>query len=146
MILSVNAIDNAFYSWQDDSTADTLYVTSGGNYWVEISANECESVYSINVHEVICDPIVELPNVFTPNGDELNDFFKPSEAKYIKLATLTIYNRWGQLLFQTSEIVEGWNGQVNGEVCGEGTYYWTLEYFDFLNRPQNHSGFLNLIK
>jgi gliding motility-associated-like protein len=65
---------------------------------------------------------ITLPNVFTPNGDGVNDRFLPFEA-YPGRWRLTIHNRWGQALFTTDSVTAGWSGAD----AADGTYFWTLE-------------------
>jgi gliding motility-associated-like protein len=69
-------------------------------------------------------PEVRMPNVFTPNGDQLNEVFRPIALKNTTDAHLTIYNRWGRLLYQTKDVERGWNGDDHPA----GVYYWSLLY------------------
>jgi gliding motility-associated-like protein len=78
-------------------------------------------------------PQVVVPNVFTPNGDELNDIWMPlikfeqSLSKY----NLVIYNRWGIKVFESSNTKQGWDGRTtSGVTCNEGTYYCIISYYD----------------
>lgn len=72
--------------------------------------------------------LIAVPTAFTPNGDGLNDYLYPNNA--IKAVDLyfAIYNRWGQLVFQTRNWQEKWDGKVNGIPQGSGTYVWMLQY------------------
>lgn len=69
-----------------------------------------------------------VPNVFSPNSDGANDFFLPASNCVIEDYTFSIYNRWGQLLFQTTNPSEGWNGQTKSEPVAHDTYIYTIEY------------------
>lgn len=71
----------------------------------------------------------KIPNVFTPNEDGKNDVFK-IEIKGEEVFDLKIYNRWGGLVFESTNPQNPWNGKVNnsGTECPEGTYYYTLKY------------------
>lgn len=90
--------------------------------------------------------LIEMPNIFTPNDDAANDFFKPIIMKGIKKSTLVIYNRWGQKLFETDNIAEGWDGKLNGRICTAGIYYWIINYYDINAKNISASGFLSLFK
>jgi gliding motility-associated-like protein len=68
------------------------------------------------------DGTITLPNIFTPNGDGVNDRFVPFEAFPGKWV-LTIFNRWGSEVFSSTNLVQGWNG----EEAPSGTYYWVIE-------------------
>lgn len=73
---------------------------------------------------VFPDPIIEMPNVFTPGNDEYNPVFKPMRFENVIGATLTILNRWGQEIFLTEDVVTGWHGRNSPA----GIYYWILRY------------------
>jgi gliding motility-associated-like protein len=63
-----------------------------------------------------------IPNAFSPNGDELNDRFQPVTAVDLKDYTLTIYNRWGELIYQSQNQHKGWDGMHQGKPVPQGTY------------------------
>ena len=69
---------------------------------------------------------LDMPNVFSPNGDTENDRFIPLDD-FPGEARLTIYNRWGQEIHTTSNIASGWNGLIRGSQAPAGTYYWIVE-------------------
>jgi len=83
---------------------------------------------------------VNLPNIFTPNGDGDNDSFVPFEAFPGKW-NLTIFNRWGTEVFTTSNLSKGWNG----EESPAGTYYWILQPRDG-QQGESVSGYVTLIR
>jgi gliding motility-associated-like protein len=69
-----------------------------------------------------------VPNTFTPDGDDFNNVFKPvisTGFSYDKYQFL-IFNRWGELIFETQDIGEGWDGTYKGRECQDGTYTWKL--------------------
>jgi len=145
--LTLNAsFPNANYLWQDHSSGPTFTVTQQGTYWVDVSTG-CGSVSdTIEVGYQDCEIILEMPNVFTPNRDGLNDYFHPIEIKGIVHATLIIYNRWGNKLFETDDMNTGWNGKFNKRDCSDGTYYWILLYTDINNESSSKNGSLTLIR
>ena len=71
-------------------------------------------------------PEYELPNVFSPNGDNVNDFFIPIKNKHIESVDIKIFNRWGQIVFETTESEINWNGKKRGKKsnCSEGVYFY----------------------
>jgi gliding motility-associated-like protein len=87
-----------------------------------------ETVYS-NFVDIVYRSIVEFPNVFTPNGDGLNDFFT-FKGNYITEGTLLIYNRWGELIFQTDDMNTGWDGHALGREAMMGTYIYRANLVD----------------
>jgi gliding motility-associated-like protein len=67
-----------------------------------------------------------IPSGFTPNGDGLNDVFRPAMNKFEKLVEFSVYNRWGQQLFQTNDKTQGWDGTYHGAPQDLGTYYYMI--------------------
>lgn len=70
----------------------------------------------------------DFPNAFTPNGDGLNDVFRPIFRCPVLAAHLRIYNRWGQMVFETRDPDAGWDGKTDGEEAASDVYAWQLEY------------------
>ncbi|WKZ65505.1 MAG: gliding motility-associated C-terminal domain-containing protein [Flavobacteriales bacterium] len=72
-------------------------------------------------------PVYALPNIFTPNGDRVNDLFVPFPYRGVKAIDLRVFNRWGQVVFTTTDPDVRWNGTLNneGETCPDGVYYYT---------------------
>jgi gliding motility-associated-like protein len=73
----------------------------------------------------VSKPIV-LPNAFTPNRDGKNDVFKIPEGIYFKLQHFSIYNRWGNIIFSTTDINKGWDGTYKGYNADQGTYVYVI--------------------
>ena len=73
-----------------------------------------------------------IPNAFTPNGDGLNDVFRITgiPPENITRFNLQIYNRWGQVVFSTNDILEPWDGKMRNDICPEGEYIWVIFYED----------------
>jgi gliding motility-associated-like protein len=67
-----------------------------------------------------------VPSGFTPNGDGLNDVFRPTFLKYQKLVEFSVYNRWGQKVFSTSNKDEGWDGTFNSQPQDMGVYFYNI--------------------
>ncbi len=82
-----------------------------------------------NVAEVAQKPLVFVPNAFTPNGNGMNDLFMPSTG-FVDVShyQFTIFNRWGEMIYQTNAKTDGWDGRVGGEKCMPGVYVWTLTF------------------
>ena len=68
-----------------------------------------------------------VPNIFTPNGDYENDFFKFNTNNILQLDG-TIFNRWGQIVYIINTVEGGWNGRTAADIeCSEGTYYYLID-------------------
>ena len=87
------------------------------------------------------DPVVEMPNVFTPNDDSFNPTFMPSRFENIIAAEMRIFNRWGEEIFCTYDPMEGWNGAS----ASPGVYYWTLRYEGRNGKNGEQKGWVSLI-
>jgi gliding motility-associated-like protein len=113
--------------WSNGSTESKLWVDKGGSYSVLVD-NGCEQKsesLNVTVDKNYCCHF-SAPNVFTPNNDEVNDYFELSTPSDIKQFNLFIYNRWGKLVFKTNELTDFWDGQtLNKEPAVAGVYYWT---------------------
>ena len=71
---------------------------------------------------------VAVPSAFTPNGDGLNDYLYPLDAYKADDLIFRVYNRWGQLVFETKNWTKKWDGRINGYPQDAGTYVWMLNY------------------
>jgi gliding motility-associated-like protein len=75
------------------------------------------------------EPVVEMPNAFTPNNDGSNDEFKPAYKRNIfKDYKLIVYSRWGEIAFESYDIGEGWDGNHNGYPAISDVYAYTFDY------------------
>ena len=119
------------YSWPDGSTAPSFWVTSPGSIEVALS-NDCETLvrtFSAQLEPLDEERLVYVPNTFSPNGDNVNDCFggylsPDAEVAYF---TLRIFDRWGNLLFQTADAEGCWDGTFRGKPMDPGVYVWYLE-------------------
>ena len=116
------------YKWQDGSTRSSYLATQEGTYWVEVSdENGCSNIAWITL--VPCDIELLIPNAFTPNGDGLNDVFGPLMPQImLENYTMLIYNKWGQLVFETRDISKGWDGTFNGKPAMQDMYAYIITY------------------
>lgn len=111
----------AHYLWNNSDTSSTFTITSYGTINLSVTdTNNCSNTINIVV-ENNCPSSVKIPNVFTPNGDGINDNIIP-EYLHITETRFTIFNRWGRIVFETQNVNEAWNG----EDAPEGTYYYIL--------------------
>lgn len=90
---------------------------------------------------------VLIPNAFSPNGDNVNDVFRIIEFKGIKeMKAFRIYNRWGQLLFETKNAELGWDGIFKGVPQEMGVYVYYVEAQTFLDEPFMQKGNITLVR
>lgn len=138
---------NSKYLWQDGTTGPTFDVSKAGLYKTEVT-NTCGSTSdSISIQFKNCDCEFFVPNAFTPNGDGLNDIFKPGYKCYFSAYSFQIYNRWGQVVFSTHNPLEGWDGRLNGLNQPLGTYVWEISFYDtYLQQSTLKKGVVVLIR
>jgi len=146
-ILILNAFyPESNYNWQDNSIETTFGVFSSGNYWVEVN-NQCGTTTdSINVVYEDCDCNIYFPNVFTPNGDGINDDFIPVYDCEFSKYNLIIYNRWGNKIFETDDENIKWDGIINGIKAPEGVYLYVLTYEPHNKIAKQVNGYITLIR
>lgn len=93
----------------------------------------------------ICDTVY-VPTAFTPNQDGRNDVFKATAYGILLQFTLSVYNRFGQLVFQTSDVNKSWDGKVNGFSQPAGVYVWMMKYAFGSRPPRQQQGTIVLIR
>jgi gliding motility-associated-like protein len=91
-------------------------------------------------------PDIYMPTAFTPNGDGRNDLFKPTNVGIKQINYFRIYNRWGQLLFSTSRMNEGWDGTFGGVRQPAGVYVWMIQGVTDNNRIISKKGTVALVR
>lgn len=116
------------YLWNDLSSADTLLVQDQGRYWVDIRTTCFAYRENFLLFTEDCGCEVFIPNVFTPNGDGINDGFLIEAREGIRDFELRIYDRWGKAVFQTRNASESWKGFLGNKAAHVGVYYWVLSY------------------
>jgi gliding motility-associated-like protein len=103
-----------------------------GNYLVNLTvSNEfgCSDFTTISI-QIKGDVIFYIPNSFTPDGDEYNNMFTPIFTSGFDPANfkMDIYNRWGELIFETFDARKGWDGYLDFKKCPIGTYSYSIQY------------------
>jgi gliding motility-associated-like protein len=92
------------------------------------------------------EPILKIPTAFTPNADGLNDIFRIEKSANFTLSSLRIYNRWGEEVFQTSDIHDGWDGSYRGKAQGIGTFVYLVVGEDVQGKSLVVRGNLTLVR
>lgn len=110
---------------------DPLYrYANFGTYTVQqVVANEFDCTDTAYA-QIIIDPeiIIYVPNSFTPDGDGVNDFFMPSLAGFgVKSYEFTIWDRWGECIFSTTDATKAWDGRLDDELVKNDVYVWQLK-------------------
>lgn len=98
-----------------------------------------------NVVEIKFEGEIHLPNVFTPNGDGNNDFFA-AKGKFIKEFKLTVFNRWGEVVYSSNQMENGWNGMYEGTHALADAYAYLVEATDLWGKSIIKRGSVTLLK
>jgi gliding motility-associated-like protein len=91
-------------------------------------------------------PEYYLPNAFTPNGDGLNDVFRPIPSGMKSTVFFRVFNRTGLLVFETNKWMEGWDGKFKGKNADQGTYVWSIRGFDVNGKQVDMQGTVILLR
>ncbi len=137
------------YSWLPGGEGSySIIVDKPGSYILNVTdTNDCPAEGSVLIREY-CLPVLNIPNSFTPNGNQMNDFFLAISDGALDFH-MYIFNRWGELVFESTDISKGWDGKHNGNNAPEGVYIYRIDYsmYEYLELIK-HSKFgnVNLIR
>ncbi len=116
------------YQWFNGSTNNSIVIVDSGDYWVNIT-DKCKTYKDyFSVHTIDCYCQITIPNAFTPNGDGINDVFFPVINCRLDIYRLYIFNRWGDLIFESFNQDETWDGRYKGSDVTDGVYFYRMEY------------------
>jgi gliding motility-associated-like protein len=134
-----------FWNWDfgDTSTSTArnpqhLYTDHGAfvvTLVVNNSGNCPDTIQQVVV--IAKEAYIKVPNAFTPNGDGLNDVFRILRAGVLELIVFRIYNRWGELVFETFDIDEGWDGKFRGNDQDVGTFVYYVQAITVDSNPES---------
>ncbi len=125
-----------------------LAVSETGNYTNRITTSAgCISPISNSILiEVVCNTGIMMPDMFTPNGDGINDKVYPIIPGLRYLRTFEIYNRIGNMVFSTSDTGKGWDGSFRGSQQPADSYIWVIEGVDGRGNKVKKTGMITLIR
>lgn len=145
---------NATFSWTPSSGLSDPFIAdpvlnsiTDGTYYVSMKNTfGCTLQDSVKVSYYV-GPDIYIPNAFTPNGDGLNDIFKPLQVGISKFYYFRVFNRWGQLMFETNQYYQGWNGKIkNNQDAPSGLYVWETAGVDYLGHAFSKKGTVLLLR
>ena len=121
-------------------------VTSDITYHVMATTNAgCKGEASVTL-KVYDGPEIYVPTAFTPDGDGRNDIFRPFPVGIKKYTYFRVFNRWGQMIYSTTNFNQGWDGKINGQPQPTGTYVWMVEGLTRDDRKIAKKGTVTLIR
>lgn len=139
--------DYMSYLWNTGATTRSITVSTAGNYWLKVTdINGCIGSDSFTLATKDCNIGLFFPNSFTPNNDGLNDTYKPRAYGRLSQYHISIFNRYGERVFDSRSIGEGWNGEFKAVRQEAGAYVWQCSYQLDGEAVQNLSGTFLLIR
>ena len=143
-LIQVDGTKNTFDHRIEEAIGYCYYITS-----VDSLGNESDSSQIMCAEKCL---FYSLPNTFTPNGDGANDLFKPYPYQFVERVLFTVFNRWGQKVFETEDPNINWDGtNFQNKLLAEGVYYYTCEVYESdsdkrLEADKVLSGYIELIR
>ena len=157
VLFRANATPGAdFFLWEIKRSSETLSTRTepetryifeeSGKYTVSLrvwNKQDCslDTTFQIDIKE----SLLAVPNVFTPNGDGVNDEFRVVYRSLSSFSML-VYNRWQHLVYESSDPSRGWNGRINGRKAPEGAYYYIIEAKGSDGVKYKKKGAVNLLR
>lgn len=152
--LQLNASGSINYAWTPTTWLDNPNISNpislpqnNIEYVVRVSNDiGCFGYDTILVKVYRLSPSFYVPNAFSPNGDGLNDIFRPVAIGMKSIDVFRVYNRWGQMLYSGSGNGVGWDGKFGGRPQEAATYVWYAEGVDYLNNTVKKKGTVILVR
>jgi gliding motility-associated-like protein len=145
-VLKLNVPGYKNYLWNTGSATRNLEIRKAGNYVLTVTSfDNCVGSDTLTIREINCIPI-GIPNAFSPNNDGSNDLFKPAINTEFRDYRLLVFNRSGQLIFQTSDYGTGWDGRFKGQMQSPGNYIYQLGFRNMEGKGFEYRGNILLIR
>ncbi|MEZ4805582.1 MAG: gliding motility-associated C-terminal domain-containing protein [Bacteroidia bacterium] len=135
------------YVWQDNSTSSKITISESAELKVTARSGKCSVRDSVFVEFIDCQCFVYVPTAFTPQGDLLNDGYKPSIVCPISEYVFRVLNRWGELVYESKDENASWDGNFEGKPANQDIYVYQLQFRYFLDGKMKHyKGTLHLLR
>jgi gliding motility-associated-like protein len=117
------------YFWNNGASANSITIRQPGVYWLQVKDNNnCTGKDTIVVNPKDCMKGFYIPSAFTPNGDGRNDIFRPMLFGNVKRYQFAVYNRWGEVIYLTTELSKGWNGKFDSSTQDTNVFVWSCTF------------------
>lgn len=158
IILNNTSIGGIDFTW---TVANEIFINNNdeipfvlpaqeGDYAVSLTAFSGDGCVSqaYGLISILSDFSLYIPNTFTPDGDEFNNEFMPvfSNTNSLYYYHFTIYNRWGEEIFESFDPNKGWDGSFGDKICKTGTYTYLIEYTENNDQTKELTGHIQLIR
>ncbi len=127
-LLSVKAPNDVKLYWNTGENTTAINATKEGVYWVKSSSKTCGiKTDSVTVKYKNCDCDIYIPNSFTPNDDDRNDLFAPTFQCDYSYFLLSIFDRWGNTVYTSTNINGKWDGKFKSNPCPDDVYVYRID-------------------
>lgn len=157
-VISVSNLSTGtdFVNWNfSDNSFSSLFTplphmySDTGTYIIKLITTTQYGCIDSSIKTIAIEPdfVCYIPNAFTPNGDGINDTFF-AEGIFIQKYEMTIFDRWGNLIFSSDDINKSWNGKVSGsgEMVQRDSYVYVIGITDIKNRKHNYKGAVTVVR
>ena len=138
----INSITDSICIGESYTLGSQTFTSSGFYSEVFQNGSGCDSLVTLDLSVLDCKALLEISNVCTPNDDGSNDTWKVSDLTQINGCNVKIFNRWGQLMYDTDDYQNDWDGTKNGEILPDGVYYYGISCDD----EREYQGVINLMR
>ena len=149
-VITLEVGEYQLYEWYNSndsllSVFSDLSITQSGEYYVFVTdENNCTDTSEVSIVNTVPLTEVYVPNTFTPNGDYYNELFV-IHGLNIKNFKMDIVDRWGELVFETTDMYKYWDGKFNGKLIPQGIYMYSIEIIGQDNKEFNKIGTIQII-
>jgi len=140
---TISAGDELLLSRTD--ATHTYTFSKAGTFLVKVRAENAYCSFTDSITVKVAESAINAPNVFSPNGDGINDEFRVAYKSIIEFHCI-IYNRWGSKLYEWTDIQKGWDGTQNGKPVHEGAYFYVIRARGSDDIVYNLKGDINLLR
>ena len=143
------------YSWSPGTNLNATDIynplgyypdTGTFTYYVFVTSEFGCSGYDTIKVSVVNQAEFFIPTAFTPNGDGLNDLFRPVAVGYRSLTYFRVFNRWGEMVYNSNILESGWDGNYDNHRAEMGTYYWEIAFVDRFGKQSTLKGDVTLVR
>ena len=146
IVLSATGANN--YVWDSNVQNGQSFVPADGinSYTVLGTSGSCFASDEVVIIVTDCGFEFEMPNVFTPDGNLTNDFCVPVKANNVAIQKFTVYNRWGNVVYESTNQPIIWDGKSSGAEASEGVYFYVVKFVSLDLVQHEAQGFIHLIR
>ncbi|MFT4016709.1 MAG: gliding motility-associated C-terminal domain-containing protein, partial [Agriterribacter sp.] len=130
----------------DEGIFETALISEDRSFFIRYSKGDCSSELSALTIKVFDSTFIYVPNTFTPNRDGKNDVWRPIIYGKLNSFSISVYNRWGQIVYFSDNIKNTWDGTFKGNNLPAGLFLYSITAKDYRNKPVNIKGYVTIMR